>query len=144
LARYYAIQGNNLYVYATMGDGLIDLNSIPDGLGLFSAEVPWRLTPWAVVTEEAPEEGLKVAEMLLRADGYERSTVDKSVLEKYFLSGDASVLPSVVPTEAEEVIPIQQWTLDNKPSTQVKTLLRRSSKRRRVPKPVSFQRTSRD
>jgi hypothetical protein len=144
MARYYSIQGNNLYVYATMGDSLIDLNTIPEGLGLFSAEVPWRLTPWAAVTEEAPEEGLRVAEILLRAEGYKRSTIDKGVLDEYFLIGDASLLPIVEPTEAEEVVPMHQWALDNGQSAQAKPRLRRPSMRRRLPKPTPLQRTSRD
>ena len=144
MARYYSIQGNNLYVYATMGDSLIDLNTIPEGLGLFSAEVPWRLTPWVVVTEEAPEEGLRVAEILLKAEGYKRSSIDKSALEEYFLRGDVSILPQAEPTETEEVVPMHQWALDNRPSAQAKPRLRRPSRGRRLPKPAPLQRTNRD
>jgi hypothetical protein len=142
MARYYSIQGNNLYMYTTMGDDLIDLNSIPEGLGLFSAEVPWRLTPWAAVTEEAPEEGLRVAEILLKKEGFECSTIDRGTFEDYFLSGDANLLPSLESIVVTEVVPMHQWALDHRPSTQAKPRMRRPSMRRRAPKPIPLQRTS--
>ncbi len=132
MTRYYTIHENSVYIYATAGDSLIDLRRIPEGVGLFSAEVPWRASPWVAVSEEAPEEGLRVLELLLGAEGYRRVEVDGEALEDYFARGDERKL-HIEETPAEEaVVPLHQWTLDDRPSTQTRQTLRRVSKRRRV------------
>jgi hypothetical protein len=140
MSRYYTVHGDSVYVYATAGDSLIDLRMIPEGVGLFSAEVPWRATPWAAVSEEAPEEGLRVLELLLREEGYRRANVDVEALEEYFALGDEEKLGLVAPAPAAEAVAMHQWTLDDKPSTHVKPRLRRPSSRRRVVKQAPLPR----
>jgi hypothetical protein len=142
MTRFYTINENSIYIYTTAGHSLIDLHAIPDGLGLFSAEVPWRLSPWVAVSEEAPEEGLRILEMLLKAEGYQRVEVHRRILEEYFVRGDERILPPQAPVIVEEVVPVHQWTLDNRPSAQAKPTLRRPSRRRRVPKPTLLPRTA--
>ncbi len=140
MSRYYTIHGNSVYVYATAGDSLIDLRRIPEGVGLFSAEVPWRASPWVAVSEEAPEEGLRVLELLLGAEGYRRVEADGEALEDYFARGDEGRLHvEETPTE-EAAVPLHQWTLDDRPSAQARPTLRRPSRRRRVSKPTPLPR----
>jgi hypothetical protein len=141
MTRCYTINEKSVYIYATAGDSLIDLRAIPAGIGLFSAEVPWRLSPWVAVSEEAPEEGLRVVEMLLKAEGYRKVEADRVALEDYFVRGDERVLPVQAPV-IEESVPLHQWTLDDRPSAQARQTLRRPSRRRRVPKPTPLPRAS--
>jgi len=141
MTRCYTINEKSVYIYATAGDSLIDLHAIPAGIGLFSAEVPWRLSPWVAVSEEAPEEGLRVVEMLLKAEGYRKVEADRVALEDYFVRGDERVLPVQAPV-IEESVPLHQWTLDDRPSAQARQTLRRPSRRRRVPKPTPLPRAS--
>jgi hypothetical protein len=97
MSRYYTIHESSVYVYATAGDSLLDLRTIPEGVGLFSAEVPWRASLWVAVSEEAPVEGLRVIELLLRAEGYSRVDVGVEALEDYFTRGDERRLRLLTP-----------------------------------------------
>jgi hypothetical protein len=140
MTRCYTIHDRSVYIYATAGDSLIDLHDIPEGIGLFCAEVPWRLSPWVAVSEEAPEEGLRVLEMLLKAEGYRRVEADSAALDGYFVSGDERMLPAETPVVEVEAATLHQWTLEDRPSAQARTSLRRPSRRRRVPKPTPLPR----
>jgi hypothetical protein len=142
MSRYYTIHENSVYVYATAGDSLLDLRMIPEGVGLFSAEVPWRASPWVAVSEEAPVEGLKVIELLLNSEGYSRVDVGVEALEDYFALGDESRLGLLMPKAAEEAATLHQWTLDDRPSAQARPTLRRPSRRRRVQKPTPLPRSA--
>jgi hypothetical protein len=142
LTRCYTIHERSVYIYATAGDTLIDLHMIPEGIGLFCAEVPWRLSPWVAVSEEAPEEGLRILEMLLRAEGYRRVEADRVALDDYFVRGDERMLPVEAPVIEAESATLHQWTLDDKPSAQARATLRRPSRRRRVSKPTPLPRAS--
>ncbi len=142
MARYYTVSGGALYVYTTRGEPLIDLGLIPTGIGLFDSDVPWRLCPWLAVTEEAPVDGLRLAEIILRAGGYGRLDVESGALEDYFLRGDDGFLAARVAAEAEEAVPIHQWTLDRRPSAKARPAPHRRSRRSRVPKPTPVPRTA--
>jgi hypothetical protein len=139
MTRCYTIHDRCVYIYATAGDSLIDLRLIPEGLGVFGAEVSWRLSPWVAVSEEAPDEGLKLLEMLLKGEGYIRVDADRGALEDFFLHGDEGVLPLRAP-KVKEAVPLHQWMLDDRPSAQARPSLRRPSRRRRVPKTVPIPR----
>lgn len=139
--KCYTLSGGSVYIYATGGDALIDLEMIPDGLGVFSADVPWRLSPRVAVSEGVPEEGLKVLEMLLRGEGYSRVDAEVDALEDYFISGAEPMPLTAAPAEAEAATTIHQWTLDDHPVAQARASLRRPSRRRRIPKPTPLPRT---
>jgi hypothetical protein len=140
VSRYYTIHGSSVYVFATSGDALIDLRMMPEGVGLFSADVPWRASPRMAVSEEATEEALAMLGQLLRAEGYRGVDVGREALEEYFARGDEECLGLEAPP-VEEVVAMHQWTLDDKPSAQARPKLRRSARRRRVVKPTPLPRT---
>ena len=142
MAKYYTLCGGALYVYTTRGEPLLDLGVIPSGIGLFDPDVSWRLCPWLAVTEDAPTDGLRLAEIILRAEGYGRLELEGEALEDYFLRGDDGFLAARVAAEAEEAVPIHQWTLDGRPSARTKPAPRRQSRRSRVPKPAPLPRAS--
>lgn len=137
MSRYYTIAGGALYLYTTRGEPLIDLGLLPRGAGLFDSDVPWRLCPWLAVTEDAPADGLRVAEIILRTEGYARLDAERGLLEEYFLSGDDGFLAGRA--EAEEVS-IHQWTLDGRPSAKTRQGPRRHPRRSRVPRPTPLPR----
>ncbi len=139
--KCYTVYGNSVYIYATGGNTLIDLRMIPEGIGAFCAEEPWRLSPWVAVSEGVPEESIKLLEMLLRGEGYIRFDAEVDALEDYFVSGAEPMLPIETQPHFEEAPTIQQWTLDDHPSEEVRVRLSRPSRRRKAPKPRPLPRT---
>jgi hypothetical protein len=138
MSRYYTVHGSSVYVYATEGDSLLDIRVIPEGVGLFSADVPWRASPRMAVSEEATEEAVGLLGQLLKAQGYSRADVEVEALEEFFARGDERSLGLVTPPIGEAVA-MHQWTLDDKPSTRVRQTLRRPA-RRRMQKPTPLPR----
>ncbi len=138
--KCYTISGSSVYIFATGGDALISMLEIPDGIGAFCAEAPWRLSPWVAVSEGVPDEGMKILEMLLRGEGYSRIDAEVGALEDYFVSGAEPMLPTAEPAQAEAATTLHQWTLDDRPIAQARASLRRPSRRRRVPKPTPLPR----
>jgi len=138
MSRYYTVHGKSVYVYATEGDSLLDIRVIPEGVGLFSADVPWRASPRMAVSEEATDEAIGLLGQLLKTQGYGRVDVGLEALEEYFARGDERSLGLVAPPTGEAVA-MHQWTLDDKPSARVRQALRRPA-RRRMQKPTPFPR----
>ncbi len=142
MTKYYSICGGAFFVYTTRGEPLLDLGVIPSGIGLFDSDTSWRLCPWLAVTEDAPADGLRLAEMILRTEGYARLEVERGVLEDYFLSGEDGFLAARVDEVTEAAVPIHQWTLDGRPSAKARPAPRRQSRRSRVPKPAPLPRAA--
>ncbi len=129
--------GSSLYVYATRGDSLLDISLLPDGVGVFGSDVGWRLSPWLGVSDGVTQQGLGLVELVLKSEGHLRVDVAQEKLEEYFLDADDRAVESLALAELEQVVQLQQWNLDEKPSTSPK--IRRSVRRRGAVRPVPIQ-----
>ena len=87
MGKHFAVDGGNLYVFTTGKDVLINLNSFPRGLGLFGADMGWRVSPWVAVVEDVLQRQLENAQVVLRLHGYEKTSLPREALEAYFLDG---------------------------------------------------------
>jgi len=129
VGRYYTVVGNSLYVYTTRGESLIEFSSFPDGVGVFGAEVAWRLCPWLGFSEGATQTGLKVVGLILDTEGYVKVNVPQSSLEEYFIKGDDRVVEALAMATLETEVPQQQSTLDVRPAIALRRFVRRRTVR---------------
>jgi len=88
LGKHFAVDRGNLYVFTTGKDILLNLNSFPRGLGLFGADMAWRVSPWVAVVEDVLQKQLERAQIVLRLHGYEKTSLPREALEAYFLDGN--------------------------------------------------------
>ena len=87
MGKYFALDGGNLYIFTTGKDVLINLNSFPQGLGIFGADTAWRVSPRVAVVEDVLLRQLEKAQIVLGLHGYEKTSLSRKDLEEYFLDG---------------------------------------------------------
>ena len=73
MGRYYSRRGNNLYIFVTGDDEMIDLKVFPPELNLFGAGSDWRVNDRVAIIGGAGEENLDKAEIILELNGFTKS-----------------------------------------------------------------------
>ena len=103
IGKFYSIHGDTLYIFKTIKDEYINIQSIPESYNLFETESSWRLSPWIAISNNVSAENLKKTETLLELELHVRVFVDKELLESYFLDGDESgIVPELTKLKEPE------------------------------------------
>lgn len=92
MGRYYTRMGNNLYIFVTGDDEMIDLKVFPPELNLFGAESDWRVNDRVAIIRGAEEENLDKAEIILELNGFTKRDLDEELLERYFTRRDEMII----------------------------------------------------
>lgn len=92
MGKYYTRRGNNLYIFVTGDDEMIDLKVFPPELNLFGAESDWRVNDRIAIIRGAEEENLDKAEIILELNGFTRRDLDEELLERYFTRRDEMII----------------------------------------------------
>ena len=92
MGKYYTRRGNNLYIFVTGDDEMIDLKVFPPELNLFGAESDWRVNDRVAIIRGAKEENLDKAEIILELNGFTKRDLDEELLERYFTRRDEMII----------------------------------------------------
>lgn len=76
---------------------LLDLNLFPPELNLFGPESAWRINERMAIVNDAEENSLDQAEVILSLNGFRRRDLDEGILENYFILGDELMLEEALP-----------------------------------------------
>ncbi|MHA2024170.1 MAG: hypothetical protein ACTSWQ_10965, partial [Candidatus Thorarchaeota archaeon] len=104
MGQYYTIKGNNLYIYVTGNDLLLDLKLFPKDLHLFDSESAWRMTDKIAVVNGARDSDIAKAEIILSMNAYKAIDQPEIALEEYFTTSDESVFDVLEIPEEDEFI----------------------------------------
>ena len=88
LTRYYSRQRDNLYIFITGMDEMIDLKLFPPELNLFESGSAWRISSRMAIVSDADKISLDKAEIILGLNGFNRVTLEERLLNRYFIFGD--------------------------------------------------------
>jgi len=97
MGKYYSRYGKNLYIYVTRNDVLIDLKYFPPELNLFTNESKWRIKDTMAIVNDADEEDLDKAEIILSLNSYKRGGIPEETLELFYSEGNELVLEEPLP-----------------------------------------------
>ena len=97
MGKYYSRYGKNLYIYVTRNDVLIDLKYFPPELNLFTNESKWRIKDTMAIVNDADEEDLDKAEIILSLNSYKRGDLPEETLELFYSEGNELVLKEPLP-----------------------------------------------
>ncbi len=97
MGKYYSRYGKNLYIYVTRNDVLIDLKYFPPELNLFTTESKWRIKDTMAIVNDANEEDLDKAEIILSLNSYKRGDIPEETLELFYSEGNELVLEEPLP-----------------------------------------------
>ena len=75
---------------------MIDLDMFPSELNLFGAESAWRIKNKMAIVKDADETDIDKAEAILSKNSYRRWDQPEEVLERYYTSGDESILGEMI------------------------------------------------
>jgi len=87
LGKHFTVEQGNLYIFTTGPDVMLSLGSFPGELGLFGADMAWRVSPKVAVVEDVLQRQLERAQIVLRLHGYEEVSLPREALEAYFVDG---------------------------------------------------------
>ncbi|MCW4050972.1 MAG: hypothetical protein NWE89_14680 [Candidatus Bathyarchaeota archaeon] len=96
MSKHFTVDGGNLYIFATGGDLVTNLDMFPSGLNLFEAEQAWRISPWVAVVEDVLRSQVEKAQIILQLNGYVKTDAPSEALESYFRAGDEQQLLEVI------------------------------------------------
>jgi hypothetical protein len=97
MGKYYSRYGKNLYIYVTRNDVLIDLKYFPPELNLFTTNSAWRIKDTMAIVNDANEEDLDKAEIILSLNSYKRGDIPEETLELFYNEGNERVLEKPLP-----------------------------------------------
>ena len=104
MGQYYTIIGNNLYIYVTGNDLLLDLKLFPKDLHLFDSESTWRMTDKIAVVNGARDSDIAKAEIILSMSAYKAQDQPERILETYFTTSDEAIFDELELPEEEDFI----------------------------------------
>ncbi len=112
MGRYYSRRGNNLYIFVTGDDEMIDLKTFPPELNLFGAGSDWRVNDRVAIIRGAGEENLDKAEIILELNGFTKRDLEEELLERYFIRRDETIIEGGIPSIAvgEVIMPMEAQT----------------------------------
>jgi len=104
MGQYYTINGNNLYIYVTGNDLLLDLKLFPKDLHLFDSESTWRMTDKIAVVNGARDSDIVKAEIILSMNAYKALDQPERILETYFTTSDEAIFDELELPEEDDFI----------------------------------------
>jgi len=112
VGRYYSRRGNNLYIFVTGNDEMIDLKAFPPELNLFGSGSDWRVNDRVAIIRGAEAENLDKAEIILELNGFTKRDLDEELLERYFIGRDETIIEGETPSIAvgEVIMPMEAAT----------------------------------